>query len=97
MKPMQALEQLSKAIENAKEIPPCQISDPDAWFTDENENWQSYRTAKELCKRCPVKNECLVYAVVAQEPFGIWGGLSPHERVMLRRKSPSISAEASQI
>ena len=86
MKPAQALEALATAIQNATDIPPCQVSDPDAWFTDEDDNWQSYRQAKALCGMCPVKKECLIYAVVAIEPFGIWGGLSPAERKTLRSK-----------
>jgi WhiB family redox-sensing transcriptional regulator len=32
-----------------------------------------------------VRNECLEYALVNGEKFGIWGGLSERERRRLRR------------
>jgi WhiB family redox-sensing transcriptional regulator len=42
--------------------------------------------AKRICDRCPVKNLCAAYAIEAEEPFGIWGGLSPAERRITKRK-----------
>lgn len=36
--------------------------------------------AKELCRRCPVRAQCLDYALDIREPFGIWGGLNEIER-----------------
>lgn len=36
--------------------------------------------AKTVCAECPVKNLCLEYAVIAKEPYGIWGGTTPEER-----------------
>lgn len=38
-------------------------------------------TAKEICATCPVRIECLEYAVELNEyDFGIWGGVSPRHR-----------------
>ena len=42
--------------------------------------------ARHICAMCPVRDECLAYAITADEPFGIWGGLDPHERENLRRQ-----------
>ena len=39
-----------------------------------------------MCARCPVRTECLEYALGNQEKFGIWGGLSERERRQLRRQ-----------
>jgi len=36
--------------------------------------------AKSVCRRCPVKAECLQYALDTGEREGIWGGLTPGER-----------------
>jgi WhiB family redox-sensing transcriptional regulator len=36
--------------------------------------------AKEVCQRCPVIEECRRHALVAAEPYGVWGGLSESER-----------------
>lgn len=34
---------------------------------------------------CPVILECLLYGLITEDRFGIWGGLSPRERNALRR------------
>ena len=39
--------------------------------------------AKAVCERCPVRVQCLEYAVMAKEHFGIWGGASARERKVL--------------
>ena len=36
--------------------------------------------AKAICADCPVRRECLDYAIRVREPFGIWGGLNETER-----------------
>lgn len=41
--------------------------------------------ARRICAICPVRPECLAYAVVADERFGIWGGLNRAERLRLRQ------------
>jgi len=38
------------------------------------------RQAKAVCASCPVRKECLGYALRIHEPHGIWGGLSEVER-----------------
>lgn len=43
--------------------------------------------AKEICKKCPVKVECLEWALSHNEPFGIWGGLTPSERRRIKKLS----------
>jgi len=46
----------------------------------------SVRIAKDFCKKCPVKDECLEYAFFygIGEKFGIWGGTSELERRPIR-------------
>ena len=36
--------------------------------------------AKEVCKTCPVKQQCLDEAIANREKHGIWGGLDTSER-----------------
>lgn len=43
--------------------------------------------AKKLCKICPVKGECLEYALEGNEAWGVWGGLSEKERRKLKRST----------
>jgi len=41
------------------------------------------RTAKAICRQCPVLAECREYALSVREPHGIWGGLNEYERRQL--------------
>jgi len=36
--------------------------------------------ARQVCRGCEVRLDCLAYAIVHDEPFGIWGGLSIKQR-----------------
>ena len=36
--------------------------------------------AKAICATCPVIEQCREYALRAQEPYGIWGGMTEEER-----------------
>jgi WhiB family transcriptional regulator, redox-sensing transcriptional regulator len=40
--------------------------------------------AKRVCTQCPVRQECLAYALRVNEELGIWGGLDAAERRALR-------------
>ncbi|CAN5810582.1 hypothetical protein BH23ACT5_BH23ACT5_08260 [soil metagenome] len=42
--------------------------------------------AKRICSTCPVRWECLFYAIDTRQQFGVWGGLSAEERLLLRRQ-----------
>jgi len=66
----------------------CLGVDPDLFFP---ERGASTREAKEVCKGCVVRNECLEYALMNGEKFGIWGGLSERERRRLRRQRAQAS------
>ena len=61
----------------------CLGVDPDLFVP---ERGASTREAKEVCKGCIVRGECLEYALANGEKFGIWGGLSERERRRLRRQ-----------
>ena len=44
------------------------------------------RKAKAVCLSCPVRGECLNYAVSRPEKYGTWGGLNEEERSSERRR-----------
>ena len=44
------------------------------------------RKAKAVCASCPVRLECLNYAVARPEKYGTWGGLNEDERSAERRR-----------
>ncbi len=60
----------------------CLGVDPDLFFP---ERGASTREAKEVCRGCVVRDDCLDYALANGEKFGIWGGLSERERRRVRR------------
>ena len=62
----------------------CAQTDPEAFFPEKG---GSTRDAKKVCGACPVKQQCLEYALANDERFGIWGGMSERERRRLRKKS----------
>jgi WhiB family redox-sensing transcriptional regulator len=62
----------------------------DLWFPPENPGGPKegkgvsgekarVKAAKKICKDCPVKQECLEYAIAA-ECVGVWGGMDTNER-----------------
>jgi WhiB family redox-sensing transcriptional regulator len=54
------------------------------------------KAAKAVCATCPVLAACRAHALAAQEPYGIWGGLSEEERYeiisKISRQSESFTA-----
>lgn len=61
----------------------CLGVDPDLFFP---ERGASTREAKEVCRGCVVRDDCLEYALANSEKFGIWGGMSERERRRIRRQ-----------
>lgn len=39
-------------------------------------------------RRCPVRDECLIFALTNNERFGVWGGMTELARKALRKKWP---------
>jgi WhiB family redox-sensing transcriptional regulator len=71
----------------------CAQTDPEAFFPEKG---GSTKEAKRICSRCPVRAECLDYALAHDERFGVWGGLSERERRHLRRAGLSEQAHREQ-
>lgn len=46
----------------------------------------STHEAKQVCGSCPVRDECLEYALAENVSHGVWGGLSAPQREELRRQ-----------
>ncbi len=66
-----------------KDLSNCLGVDPDLFFP---ERGASTREAKEVCRGCEVRIDCLEYALQNGEKFGIWGGMSERERRRIRRQ-----------
>ena len=70
----------------------CLGVDPDLFFP---ERGASTREAKEVCRGCVVRGDCLEFALENSEKFGIWGGMSERERRRLRRERALARRAAS--
>lgn len=51
--------------------------------------------AVAVCQGCPVRDDCLAYAVEQRERYGIWGGLTGLERRSLLIESSAETTIAS--
>lgn len=55
---------------------------PDEGFEKKGEQKRRIALAKSICAGCPVRSECLSYALAIKERCGIWGGLTGRERLV---------------
>ncbi|MEU6422487.1 WhiB family transcriptional regulator [Streptomyces spiralis] len=66
----------------------CQGEDPDLFFPIGNVNSGPVAIqtdeAKSVCRRCPVTEQCLAWAMDADPVEGIWGGTTEGERRAMR-------------
>ncbi|MGH9063395.1 MAG: WhiB family transcriptional regulator [Acidimicrobiales bacterium] len=68
--------------------PHASIFFPPSHFERKEEKHVRESRAKAICAGCPVRRECLDYALRIREPHGIWGGLNELERkVLLARRA----------
>lgn len=58
--------------------------DVDLFFPRDEMRGQDHLLARDYCNRCPVRFQCLAYALHNREE-GIWGGTSTDERYRLRK------------
>jgi WhiB family redox-sensing transcriptional regulator len=56
---------------------------PPSHFERKEEREAREARAKSICRACPVRRDCLDYAMRIREPHGIWGGLNEAERRQL--------------
>lgn len=66
----------------------CRDTDPDLFFPvgTTGQALVQIDRAKDVCDECPVKADCLDFALETNQDSGIWGGTSEEERRKLRRE-----------
>lgn len=66
----------------------CRDTDPELFFPigTTGQALLQISRAKEVCCECPVKFECLDFAMETNQDTGIWGGTSEEERRQMRRE-----------
>lgn len=77
--------QLAAAIKTHG-APICQEIDGELWFPESGGESHAQRQAKKYCQECPVRAECLAFALANREEYGIWGGLTVRERQKIWRR-----------
>lgn len=51
------------------------------WWYPVSEKDPGASKAIQVCHTCKVRQQCLDYAITADDRHGIWGGLRPHQRL----------------
>lgn len=65
----------------------CRQEDPELFFpvAQTGPALAQLDRARAICRRCPVRAECLSFALDTVQDHGVWGGTSEDERRALRR------------
>jgi WhiB family redox-sensing transcriptional regulator len=77
----------------------CRDADPELFFPDDDIRSARARvkTAKLICRGCPVSATCLSLALVNGQEAGIWGGLTEDERRRLHRRGRGFRPAADPL
>jgi WhiB family redox-sensing transcriptional regulator len=65
----------------------CRSADPELFFpiSESGNALEQIAEAKAICAGCPVRRQCLEFALRTRQTHGIWGGLTELERYQSRR------------
>lgn len=74
----------------------CRSADPDLFFpvSGAGPAVAQVAAAKAVCAGCPVRRECLTYAIFTRQQHGVWGGLTEDERRTAFRRAQARLAGA---
>ena len=74
----------------------CQEEDPELFYGEKGK-FSNPRTMEALrvCRMCPVKTDCLKWAIETGDGHGILGGMTPAQRSRYRREMRYISTTAA--
>ena len=70
----------------------CKKLNPEVFFPSDG---VGVSAAQRVCAECPVKAECLEYALTYRIEHGVWGGASERERRRMLRASRLTAASVS--
>jgi WhiB family redox-sensing transcriptional regulator len=75
----------------------CRGTDGDDWFPVGNTHdaQAQIEECRAVCRRCPVMESCLQFALETGQEAGVWGGMSEDERRALKRRAARNRARAS--
>ncbi|MFF8032772.1 MULTISPECIES: WhiB family transcriptional regulator [unclassified Streptomyces] len=75
-------------MDNWRRSAACRTEDPDLFFPIGTSGPALVQTeqAKAVCRNCPVREQCLEWALDTGQSIGVWGGTSETERRALKRR-----------
>lgn len=67
----------------------CKDEDPDLFFPIGTTGLAllQIQEAKTVCRRCPVMEHCLQWALESGQEHGVWGGTGEEERRRMQRRA----------
>lgn len=71
--------------------PQSEVFFPPSQSERKHDRLERERRAKAICGICPVRSDCLSYAMEIRESHGIWGGLSESERKSMMERQLAAS------
>jgi WhiB family transcriptional regulator, redox-sensing transcriptional regulator len=82
--------------ENWRHDAACLEEDPDLFFPvgSTGPAMLQIAEAKAVCGRCPVREQCLEWAMELGQDSGVWGGLDENERRALKRRTARRQSRA---
>jgi WhiB family transcriptional regulator, redox-sensing transcriptional regulator len=86
---------MTEAREQWWSLAACSSADPELFFpvSESGLSRRQVAAARAVCARCPVREQCLHYALAAGPLHGVWGGKGEDERRLLRRRDPAIARD----
>jgi len=67
----------------------CRHADPELFFpvSASGPSLDQITQPKAICAGCPVRRQCLAFALDTRQDHGVWGGMTEHERRLSARKT----------
>jgi len=66
----------------------CKDKDPSIFFPDGR---GGHIEAENICEKCPVRLDCLVYAIENKIDDGIWGGYGERARQRIKKRGRFVA------
>jgi hypothetical protein len=92
--PLSPPDQASPGPQSWRQRAACRGTDLSVFFSPDAERGHARARrearARTICEGCPVLTSCRAHALTAGEPYGVWGGLTEHDRrhAARRRDTP---------
>ncbi|MDP4501023.1 WhiB family transcriptional regulator [Nonomuraea turcica] len=82
----------SGEVERWQDRAACRDADPEQFFpVSEAADSLAVQAAKQICRSCPVLENCADWVTANPQDHGIWAGTTPRERRDIRRTSAARS------